>query len=101
MKFGFLDYNFLKNLLFIYFHQLNDELDELTKRYPDNVNYNLIIIIKTNPSHFLLTIPLKYYGKKSKFVDSNNNKNICNAQNFIKCSNAHDKIKNRIKKLKS
>ena len=40
----------------------------LTKRYSDNVNYNLNI---KKISYFLLTILLKNYGSNSKLVDSN------------------------------
>ena len=43
----------------------------IKKRYSDNVNYNLNIILMTNSSYFLLTILQKKYRKKSKFVDSN------------------------------
>ena len=38
----------------------------MKKRYSDNVNYNLNIILMTNPSYFLWT----NYRKKSKHVDS-------------------------------
>ena len=43
---------------------------KIEKKYTDNVNCNLNIILMTNPSYFLLTILLKNYGKKSKLVDS-------------------------------
>ena len=43
----------------------------IMKRYSDKVNYNLNIILMTKLSHFLLTILLKNYRKKSKLLDSN------------------------------
>ena len=42
----------------------------ITKRYSDNVNYNLNITLLTKLSYFISTIILKNYRKKSKLVDS-------------------------------
>ena len=69
LEFGFLDFFiFIFNFLYlsINFYQLNDELDEQKKRYYDNVNYNLNIILLINSSYFRLTILQKNYKKKSK-----------------------------------
>ena len=48
------------------------------KTYTANVhiNYNLNVILMKNPSHFLLTILLKNYGKKAKLVDSMGNNSL-------------------------
>ena len=43
----------------------------ITKRYSDNVNYDLNIILLTKLSYFLLKILLKNYRKKTKLADSN------------------------------
>ena len=43
----------------------------ITKRYSDNVNYDLNIILWTKLSYFLLKILLKNYRKKTKLADSN------------------------------
>ena len=43
----------------------------MKKRYSDDVNYNLNIVLMSNSSYFVLTILLKDYGKNSKLVDSN------------------------------
>ena len=58
--------------VFIYFHQLTDELDDHNeKKYSDKVNYNLKMILQTKLSYILLTIVLKNYRKKSELVDDN------------------------------
>ena len=67
MEFGFLDFFFLFFILFFYsfFSSLNDELEiNIKKRYSDDVNYNLNLILMTNSSSFLLTILLKNCWKK-------------------------------------
>ena len=43
----------------------------MKKIYSYNINYNLNIILMTNPPHFLSKIPMRNYWKKSKLVDSN------------------------------
>ena len=43
----------------------------IKKRYSDNVNYNLNIILQTNSSYFRLTFLQKNYRKNSKLLDSN------------------------------
>ena len=56
---GFLFY-FLFYFYIYLFSSLNDELDkQILKRYSDDINYNLNLILMTNSSYFLLTILLK------------------------------------------
>ena len=58
--------------VFIYFHQLTDELDKHEEKiFGQSKLYNLNIILLTKLSYILLTILLKNYRKKSELVDGN------------------------------